>query len=276
MSARAAQKRASAGRLHRIHRAVYSLVPQPLLSPEGRYMAAVLACGPGAVLSHRSAADLHELRRDRSAKIDVTVPIRSSRKHRGIRLHRSVTLTPQHATTVKGIPCTTVARTILDNAEVLNTRGVERMLDQAEILELLDLWSIQDQLNRNATRRGAKRLRATLEQHLPGSTPTWSELEERFLALVRAAAVPAPEVNAWVVLDDDEPAIRVDFVWRDARLAVETDGHRSHRTKAAFEQDRRRDQRLTLAGWRPVRVTWGQISRSPTQMTRTLAALMRD
>ena len=151
----------------------------------------------------------------------------------------------------------------------------------------------QDQLNRNATRPRCEAPARDARAAPPGSTPTWSELER---AVPRAASerqpcASQPEVNAWVVLDDDEPAIRVDFVWRDARLAVETDGHRSHRTKAAFEQDRRRDQRLTFAvrdtwcrravrgscgGWRPGRVTWGQISRSPTQMTRTLAALMRD
>ncbi len=273
---RSVRERAATGRLHRIHCAVYSLVPRPLLSRDGLYMAAVLACGPGAVLSHGSAAHLHELRRDDSTKIDVTVPSRSHRRHAGIRLHRSLTLTEQDTTTVNGIPCTTVARTLLDNAEVLNRRGVERMLDQAEILELFDLWSIQDQLERNRSRRGAKRLRAALDQHVPGSTPTWSELEERFLALLRPAAVPDPEVNAWVTLDDGEPAIRVDFAWRGARLAVETDGHRSHRTKMAFEQDRRRDQRLTLAGWRPVRVTWSQITRSPAQVTRTLAGLLGD
>ncbi len=271
---RSVQQRAAVGRLHRIHCAVYSLVPRHLLSREGLYMAAVLACGPGAVLSHRSAAHLHELRRDASTKIDVTVPSRSHRRHEGIRLHRSLTLIPEDTTTVNGIPCTTVARTILDNAEVLNRRGLERMLDQAEILEIFDLWALQEQLQRNFSRRCARRLRRALDEHVAGATPTWSELEERFLALVRAAALPEPEVNVFIVLDDGEPAMRVDFVWRDRRLAVETDGHETHRTRLAFEQDRRRDQRLIVAGWRAVRITWRQLTRAPAQVKQTLRQLL--
>ncbi|MGI8573344.1 MAG: DUF559 domain-containing protein [Solirubrobacteraceae bacterium] len=272
---RAVQQRTTADQLHRIHRAVYSLVPRTMLTRDGRFMAAVLACGPGAVLSHRSAADLVGVRGDASSGIDVTVPVRSSRRHEGIRLHRSVTLAPEDCTIVNGIPCTTVARMFLDVAEVLRRRQVERALDQAEILGLFNLWAIQGQLERNPTRLGAKKLRAALDAHLPGTTPTWSELEERFLALVRRAALPEPEVNAWIVLDGREPALRVDFVWRAHRLAVETDGHETHRTRLAFEQDRRRDQRLTVAGWRPLRVTWRQLTRTPAQVTETLLALLR-
>src|SRR5205085_12535471 len=116
------RERAAENRLHRSHRGVYSLVPRSLLSRQGHWMAAVLACGPGAVLSHRTAAALHELRPTQRANIDVTVPSRSRRRHPGIDIHRSTTLTAADITIVNGIPCTTVARTMFDLAEVVNRR----------------------------------------------------------------------------------------------------------------------------------------------------------
>jgi Protein of unknown function (DUF559) len=237
-------------------------------------MAAVLACGPGAALSHRSAAALHELRATERARIDVTVPGRGSREHSGIYVHRSKTLTPEDTTEVNRIACTTVARTQLDLAEAINHRALERAYDQAEILEVFDLRALQDQLARNSGRRAITRLQASLEAHHAGATPTWSELEERFLELTRAARVPEPEINAWITPDDDEPAIRVDFSWRAQRLVVETDGMRFHRSQQAFETDRRRDQRLTLAGWRVVRVTWRQLSEDPAGIARLIAGLL--
>ncbi len=136
--ARAVQKRAASGHLFRVYRAVYSLAPPQLLSRDGRFMAAVLACGPGAVLSHRSAAALHELRPTERSGIDVTVPGRSARRHPGIDVHRSTTLTPADVTLVSNIPVTTIARTILDLTGVVPERQAERVLDQAEILEGLD------------------------------------------------------------------------------------------------------------------------------------------
>jgi Transcriptional regulator, AbiEi antitoxin/Protein of unknown function (DUF559) len=274
LSATAVHKRAASGRLHRIHRGVYALVPRELLSRSGSFMAAVLACGPGAVLSHRSAAALHELRATDRTTIDVTVPGRTGRKHSGIDLHRSRTLTPEDTTEVERIPCTTVARTQLDLAEVVNRRALERAYDQAEILERFDLRALNDQLARNQGRHAIPHVRALLDAHYSGTTATWSELEERFLALTRSAGVPAPEVNAWVVPDDGEPAMRVDFLWRPARLCVETDGRRFHNTRRAFETDRRRDQRLTLAGWRVVRVTWRQITTDSAATARLIAGLL--
>jgi hypothetical protein len=271
---RTVQVRAASGRLHRIHRGVYALVPRELLSRSGSFMAAVLACGPKAVLSHRSAAALHELRATERATIDVTVPGRASRKHSGIDLHRSKTLTPDDTTEVDRIPCTTVARTQLDLAESVNRRALERAYDQAEILELFDLRALHDQLARNSGRRALAVVRTILNEHYSGTTVTWSELEERLLALIRSAGLPEPEVNAWIVPDDGEPAIRVDFIWRTRGLIVETDGHRFHNTRRAFETDRRRDQRLTLAGWRVVRVTWAQLTREPARVAELMIALL--
>jgi Protein of unknown function (DUF559) len=274
LSASAVRARAAAGRLHRIYRSVYSLVPRELLTREEIWLAAVLACGPGAVLSHRSAAALHGMRRYGGARIDVTIPTRTERKRPGIDVHRSTTLTPADVTIVENIPCTSVARTLFDLAEVINRRGLERSFDQAEVLEVFDLRAIEDQLARNPTRPAARVVRAVLDEHYIGSTVTWSELEERFLRLCRDYGLPQPEVNAWVVLPDGG-AIRGDFVWRAERIIVETDGRQFHGTRQAFERDRRRDQRTMVARWQPVRTTRRQLERSPEEVVETVLALMK-
>lgn len=274
LSKAAVSKRMGTRRLHRIHQAVYSLVPPELLAKRGHYMAAVLACGEGAVLSHRSAADLLGLRATHRARIDVTVPRHRRCKHRGIEVHRSTSLTPADVTIVDGIPCTTVARTIFDLAAVLRRRQVERAIDQAEVEELLDVAALQAQLAARPSARGAGVIKAILREHLAGSTLTWSELEERFLALVRRARLPLPQVNEWIVLSDGEPAIRGDFVWRAQRLVVETDGYQFHGHRAKFERDRRRDQVLVANGYRVMRITWRQLSEEPLAVTARLATAL--
>jgi hypothetical protein len=274
LTAGGVHKRAAAGRLHRVYHRVYSLVPLRLLSREGHWMAAVLACGPGAVLSHRSAGALLGLRPTQRERIDVTVPNRSCREHSGIELHRSTTLTRADTTREKNIPCTTVARTQLDLADVIQRRGVERAFDQAEALEVFDLRALEDQLTRNPHRRGAPVVRSVLTEHYVGSTPTWSKFEERFLAFVRAAGLPRPEVNFWIVLHDGGPAIRADFAWPTQRVIVETDGRGTHGTRQAFERDRRNDLRLTVAQWRPVRVTWRRLGYEPELVEATARSLL--
>ncbi|MGI8412967.1 MAG: type IV toxin-antitoxin system AbiEi family antitoxin domain-containing protein [Solirubrobacteraceae bacterium] len=271
----AVHQRAASGRLHRVHRGVYALVPPELLTREGRWLAAVLACGPGAVLSHRSAAALLELRPRGASRIDVTVPSRSRRERPGIDIHRSTTLEPTDTMRARNIPCTTFARPQLDLAEVIDRRGLERAFDQAEILERFDLRALQNQLARNSARPCSSLVRAVLDEHYPGATVTWSELEERFLALCVTAGLPLPEVNAWIVLPDGGPALRVDFAWRAQRVVVETDGHAVHRTRQAFERDKQRDLRLTLARWRPLRLTWRQIVRQAETVAATMVAVLR-
>ena len=271
----AVHKRVNRGHLHRIHRGVYSLVPPELLTRHGRYTAAVLACGHDAVLSHRSAADLLELRATDRSGIDVTRPGQSSRGPVGVDLHRSTTLASGLDTTVvDGIPCTTVARTLLDLCGVVRRRAIERAFDQAEIMQTLDGRGLESQLARNRTRPEVKILRSVLAQHRAGTTETWSELEERFLAICRSADIPLPEVNAWVTPSDGGTPLRVDFLWRDARLIVETDGHATHGTRAAFENDRIRDQRLTRAGWRVVRITWRQLTEDPAGVALLIVELL--
>jgi very-short-patch-repair endonuclease/predicted transcriptional regulator of viral defense system len=273
-SAEAVRKRCSAGRLHRIHQAVYALMPGALLTREAIWMAAVLACGPEALLAYRSAAALQRLRDYGYSRVEVLVPGRSRGHHDGIFIHRSTTLADADRTVVDGIPCTSVARTLLDLSTVVTRRGLELACDRAEQHETFDLQAVREVLERNPRRGG--RLRAVLDGYAIGEDMTWSETEERFRALVRAAALPAPRINHVIDLHDGDYLLRPDFCWPEHRLIVETDSPRYHGTALAFESDRHRDQRLTLAGWRVVRITRRQIIENPAWVTALLRGLLQD
>jgi very-short-patch-repair endonuclease len=270
LSARAVRDRVSAGRLIRIHRGVYA-VGHGSLTIRGHWMAAVLAYGPRAVLSHRSAAALHGIRPDNRPKTDVTVPSPSARPRPGIVVHRSTTLQPADITTIDGIPCTSLSRTLLDLADDVDRTGMERAVSQADVLGIFDLRAVEEVLSRATGRHGAGVLWSVLAEYAR-PTLTEGELEARFLALCRAASLPKPEVNSWVALGDGI-AYKIDFLWRAERLAVETDGWESHGTRQAFENDRRRDRRLRLAGWGVVRFTWRDVEREPDEVTAVLARL---
>jgi very-short-patch-repair endonuclease len=248
-------------------------VGHPLLSVEGRYLAALLACGPGAFLSHRSAADALGLRSTDRATVDVTTPGQRGRKRPGIDAHGSDSLTAAETTMVRGIPCTTVTRTLLDLADVVDDREVERAIERAEQLRLFDLRALERTLARARGRAGASRLRNLVRSGLRKPTLTRSELEERFLRLCRGAGLPEPEVNAWIPLGESGGA-EADFFWRDQRLAIETDGNESHGTRQAFERDRLRDQQLAVAGFRVVRFTWRQVEDEPDRVAATLRELV--
>jgi very-short-patch-repair endonuclease len=270
LGGRAVRHRAASGRLHRIHRGVYA-VGHRILSERGRWMAAVLGCGPEAVLSHRSAAALWGLRPDAGQCIDVSVPRTSARERTGIRVHATKTLRPADLGVRDGIPCTSVARTLLDLADLLDRRGVDRAVEQAEMLRLFDARGVDEVLAGAAGRRGARVLHQVIVEATERGIAA-SELEENFLALCRHAALPQPEVNAWLLLD--EGAIKVDFLWRAEQLVVETDGRASHGTRRAFERDRRRDQRLLVAGFKVVRFTWRQVAREHNAVAATVGALL--
>jgi Transcriptional regulator, AbiEi antitoxin len=275
LTAAAVRYRAAMGRLHRIHHGVYALVPPPLLTIRGCYLAAVFACGPEAALSHRSAAGLHGLRRNASGRVEVIVPGRSTRCHDPVEVHRSIRFDRAlDVTVVDAIPLTTVARTLLDLAAVVPRRALERALDQAEILRVFDLNALRDQIARNPGHPGAGKLRFTLDRHTAGDAVTESEFEERFYAVLDAAGLPRPEVNAYVNPGDGERMIRPDYVWRAAKVAVETDGAKFHLTRTAFETDRHRDQRLHHARWRPIRITWRQLRDDPAWVVALLKDLL--
>jgi very-short-patch-repair endonuclease len=206
-------------------------------------MAAVLACGDGAVLSHRSAAALWKIIQP-SQMIDVTVASSGGRKgHRGIELHRSRTLTPSDCTLRGGIPVTGPARTLADLRRVLSAKEFAAALREAEFLRL----PVGDRFTPDRTRSG---------------------LESRLLRLCRRHRLPNPAVNAPV------GQFVVDFLWREQRLIVEVDGWESHRTRSAFEADRARDARLKLLGYDVLRFTWRQITSDPAAVARTIGALL--
>lgn len=271
LSASAVRSRVAAGRLHPLHRGVYA-VGHPLVTMEGRWLAAVLACGPGAVLSHRSAAALWGLRPTARATIDVTAPRRAGRKRDGIAVHSDATLAPADCGSARTIPCTTPARTLLDLAATVDRQALERACDRAEVLRLMDIRAVHELLVRAPGRCGAPLLRSVLGEQDRHPELTRSELEERFLALCRHAGLPRPEVNVRVEVASE--GVEVDFVWRTRGLIVETDGHATHGTRRAFERDRERDRHLMLAGWRVVRFTWCDVSRSPAEVASTLRALL--
>jgi very-short-patch-repair endonuclease len=235
-------------------------------------MAAVLARGGAAALSHISAAALHRLMTTARATIDVTIAQRVRRARPGIRVHCSTCLTDDDRTLVRGVPCTTVPRTLLDFAAVVPRGVLERACDQAEILGLVD-WSVMHELvSASRGRRGVRRLRAVLGAGDAGESVPRSELERRFLALCRRELLPSPAVNQWLATAGEE--MQVDFVWRTQRLIVETDGFRTHGTRRAFQEDRRRDRLLGLAGWRVVRFTWEDLGNDPEHVTRVLRDLL--
>jgi very-short-patch-repair endonuclease len=262
----AATYRARVGRLHRIHRGVYA-VGHPLLSRRGWWMAAVLACGPGAVLSHAAAAALWDLRPSAAAKTDVSVRGAAGRSRRPrLRLHRMPTLLQHEVTTRDGIPVTTPARTLLDLARTLSRRELERALDQSVRQELFDRAALDAVIRDHAGERGVGRLRRALSTHVAGTTLTRSELEERFIAVCDAASIRRPRVNAYVA------GLEVDFLFPEARLVVETDGWQFHRTRAQFERDRERDAILVRAGYRTLRFTHRQLTTTPHEVAQTLRA----
>ena len=257
------------GRLYVLHPGIYA-VGHRAVSVAARDMAAVLACGPGALLSHRAAGSRWRLRPSARPGIDVTVPRRRGERE-GIELHVGL-VPPDERTMRDGIPVTTVPRTLLDLAAVLRPDQLERAIEQAELLRLTDPLSLPVVLQRYPGRRGTATLRRLLAGAQLGATVTRSTLEERFLAFVADIGLPRPEVNAWLRLDGEW--IEVDCLWRAERVALELDGHRVHGTRAAFERDRSRDRLLHVEGWTPVRITWRQLARDASGLESDLRALL--
>ncbi len=253
----AVARRVTAGRLHRVHRGVYA-VGHTVLNRNARYLAAVLAAGDDAVLSHRSAAILWGIHRSDAAKIDVTVPRTCGfRSTRTIAVHRP--RLPPIAMTHAGVRVTTPGRTLQDLATAVPRRMLEKAAEMAEALRL--------HVELDPDHPGAARLANVLDHHDLDHT-TRSPLEDDFLELCDRYAIPRPLVNTVV------EGFEVDFVWPEARLIVETDSRTWHDTADAFERDRVRDAQLTAAGWRVVRFTRRRVRTEPAAVADLVRTLL--
>ena len=254
-------------RLHVIYPGVYA-VGHRALTREARWMAAVLLAGPGAVLSHRSAAALWGMR---SSIPQIDVSLDGNRRSRaGLAMHR-VALPHDEVTNLRGIPITTSPRTIFDLAATRPRREAEEAFNEAEVLRLSDPLSVLDLLERRPRRRGAATIRAILAAHR-GTTITRSQLERDFLAFVDRTGLPRPIMNA--PLDPGGRRMTPDAQWPEHRLVVELDGYRAHGTHRAFVSDRRRSRWLQVAGWQNVRVTWADVHETPDELEADLRAMM--
>jgi very-short-patch-repair endonuclease len=256
--------RARIGRLHRIHRGVYA-VGYRTLTAKGHRMAAVLASGPGAALSHRSAAAHWDIGQP-SWKIDVTTP-RAKRRRVGIRAH-STRLDPEDVTTHAGIPVTTVERTILDLAALLRTDPLTRLVEAADRKERFDLRALDRAIARRPHAAGITRLRAVLAAYR-GTADTRSGLERGFRALIAKAALPEPQFNVLVA------GLTVDVYWPEWKLVVELDGRPYHNSPTAHESDRIRDATLQKVDIRVLRVTDERFDRDSEGVLADVLALRR-
>ncbi|MFO7894827.1 MAG: DUF559 domain-containing protein [Longimicrobiales bacterium] len=249
------------GRLHRLHYGVYRVGPR--LSPHADVMAGVLACGPRAAVSHVSAAALWSLVHDGPhGQLHIIDPVGDHRRP-GLRIHHKRGLRSDEVTRLHGIPITNARRTLLDLTETVDSRTLERVVAEAYARRLATPGRLRRLLERHPTAAGAAALRHLLDNGSPALTR--SEAEERFLAVVRDAQLPAPEVNVRVA------GYEVDFFWPAQRLVVEIDGRASHASPAAFERDRRRDGRLVAEGLRVIRVTWRQLVDEPMAVIARVA-----
>jgi very-short-patch-repair endonuclease len=265
-SASGIQRLLQSGRLHRVHHGVYA-VGHPLLTARGRVMAAVRACGDGAFASHITAAWLLDLLDGSGAKVHVSAESSGTRHRRGVVFHRVRRLHPDDRAVEEGIPVTSVARTLLDLAEVVRPDRLERAFEAAERLGRLDMRKLDELMGRSHGRRGL----APLRELIAASTapePTRSELERRFFSLMRRAGLPLPSSNVVVA------GYEVDAFWRKHHLIVELDSRRHHATRRAFEADRAKDAELQLAGYRVIRITWKMVTREPAAVVATMRAFL--
>jgi hypothetical protein len=262
ISRSAIQRLIHAGWLRPVHVGVYA-VGHRAVGYMGRWMAAVLGCGPEAVLSHQPAAALWSIRRTSSGTLHVTAP-RPRKGPHGVRLHRVRELRPEDRTERDGIPVTSVPRTLLDLAEVLPFRQLVRALEQAVRLDLFDLRAIEALLERCRGRHGLKPLRAAIAE-VTGEPPRInSDWERDFLDFCADHGIPRPELN--VIVEGYE----VDVLWREQKLIVELDSFAFHSSRRAFEADREKDADLQLAEHRVLHVTWLRFTNQPAKVAATI------
>jgi very-short-patch-repair endonuclease len=266
LSLDAIDHRVERGRLLPLHRGVYA-VGHRRVTGHGHWLAAVLAAGPGAVLSHRSAGALWGVREWSARDVHVTVP-RHRRARPGVIVHE-VRLPADERDEHDGIPVTTPARTLLDLAAILDAHQLARACERAEALRLGSPTTLQELLDRHPRRPGTPALKKLIEEGRIVPTTTANDFERRLLTLLDADDLPRPLVNQ--PLD----AIKPDFRWPDRRLIVELDGFETHGTRDAFERDRARDRQLAAQGWRVVRITKRQLDDEPKRIAAELRAILQ-
>lgn len=264
LSRRAIEHRLAKGRLHQVHRGVYA-VGRPQLTIHARWMAAVLAGGDGAVLSHRSAAALWGIARKLQG-IEISVPVSVRSRPSGLVVHRRE-LRDADLAIRDGIPVTSVVCTLVDCARGLEDGPLERMVNEADRLDLVDPEALRSALRDYRGRPGVARLRGLLDRRTFRLTD--SELERWFLPQVRRAGLPLPLTRQHL------NGFKVDFFWPGLRLVVETDGLRYHRTPAQQVRDRIRDQAHLAAGFIPLRFTHWQVRYEAAYVRATLLAVAR-
>lgn len=261
--------RVRSGRLHPVHRGIY-LVGHPHLCGHAHKWAALLSCGRGAVLSHRSAAALWGMLLEPQTAVHVTVPTHAGRaRRRGVRLHRSRTLGDGAVATREGFPVTSMARTLVDIAATEPLRIVEIALEGADSANVLDLGAIEALAPRGCGLPGSRRLYSLLDEALIGTTITRSGLEEKMLALCRRAGLPQPAFNQrlgpW----------EVDCLWRRERLVVEVQSTRHHRTTHQVARDAEKESDLMAEGYDVLHVADVHIVRNPTTVARRVERQLR-
>ncbi|MBV8988373.1 MAG: DUF559 domain-containing protein, partial [Solirubrobacterales bacterium] len=262
------ERRAKMGELHRKHRGVY-IVGHVARVPMADEWAAVLACGDGALVSHRSAAHLWSFLSEPPSEVEVTLVGRRCRPKDGVRLHTTAWIDQRDVRYKDGIPLTSPARTLIDHAASADDAELGRALAEARVLGLVDDRELEAALERTGSRRGARALRALLRGESERGL-TRSEAERVMLELVRDAGLPPPLLNAPL------EGYTVDFLWPQSKLVVEVDGYRYHGHRAAFERDRRKDMTLLAAGFRVMRVTWRQLRDQPLLVAAMLASALTD
>jgi len=264
----AIRHRIKIGRLHPVRTGVYA-VGRPQINREGRWMAAVLACGPEALLSHRSAAALWGFGEETPGVIDISIARHSSLRRPGIRFHNRAGLWNRDMTRRLGIPLTSPVKTFLDLASVSGPITIERAVNEADKLEVIDADSLRRALDDRSGEPGVRPLRAILDEHTFRLSD--DELERLFRPLATAAGLPVPLTK--VMVDKFE----VDFFWPELGLVVETDGWRYHRTPSAQSRDALRFQRHVASGLTPLRFSHYQVKYEPRHvediLRRTAARL---
>jgi very-short-patch-repair endonuclease len=265
LSRRAIAARIERGLLHEVFLGVYVFGARRI-GRKGRWMAAVLASGEGAVLGHRSAARLWRLLPPAAEVSDVICPPGRVVRRKGI-CSRQSRVQDDEWVVRDGIPVTSPIRTIFDLAAVAEMREVERAFHEAEAREVTDRVSLPLLLERYPGRRGSKNLRTLLEARAPVGI-TRNDFEEAFVALVDRYGLMRPRMNADLAIRGR--FFEIDALWERERVAVELDSRGIHGTRKKFESDRQRDRILLAEGWRTMRITWRQLQEEPHQIAEDL------